>query len=404
MSAVQAPIDSILTINAGSSSIKFALLPISGLPGRSLWGNIDRIGQPGCSLTLHRLNEDHPLHRDLECAGYPAATEFLVGWLAEQIDFASVKALGHRVVHGMHYSEPMLVTEAVLAELHRISPYDPAHLPQETALIEAFRQRYPDLPQVACFDTAFHRHMPRVARILPIPRRFDAEGVQRYGFHGLSCAWLMEELARAGGPVEASGRVILAHLGSGASMTAVHHGVGIDTSMGFTPAGGLPMSTRSGDLDPGVSWYLMSDGARTPSHFNHLINHECGLRGISETSGDMRDLLSCQATDVRAAEAVEVFCYQARKWIGAFAAALGGLETLVFSGGIGEHAAEVRWRICDGLQFLGIDLDEARNTENLPLISGEASRVKVRVIPTDEESMIALQVRRLLSSQESSNA
>jgi acetate kinase len=296
----------------------------------------------------------------------------------------------------MKYSAPAHVTKQLLDDLHRMSPYDPDHLPQEIGLIEAFRQRHPKLPQIACFDTAFHSDMPRVARLLPIPRRFDAMGIQRYGFHGLSYAFLMEELGRVAGEKAARGRVILAHLGNGASMAAVRDGKSIDTSMSFTPAGGLPMGTRSGDIDPGVAWYLMPAGALTPSQFNHLINQESGLLGISETSSDMRDLIERQVSDLRAAEAVELFCYQTRKWVGAFAAVLGGLETLVFSGGIGENTGEVRARVCDGLEFLGIDLDDARNALNDTVISTEASRVSVRVIRTDEEQMIARHVCRLL--------
>ena len=296
----------------------------------------------------------------------------------------------------MQHTEPELVTQELLDELHRISPFDPDHLPGEIELIEAFRQRHPKLPQVACFDTAFHRTMPRVAKLLPIPRRFDAAGIERYGFHGLSYAYLMEELARVAGAKAAKGRVILAHLGNGASLAAVRDGKSLDTSMGFTPAAGLPMGTRPGDLDPGVAWYMMRSENLTPEQFNHIINHESGLLGVSETSSDMRDLIERQKTDVRAAEAVELFCYQTRKWIGSFAAVLGGVETLVFAGGIGENAAEVRARVCSGLQFLGIELDEARNVANAPVISAAASRVAVRVIRTDEELMIARSVSRLL--------
>jgi acetate kinase len=265
-------------------------------------------------------------------------------------------------------------------------------MPAEVELIEAFRQRHPTLPQVACFDTAFHCTMPRVAHLLPIPRRFDAMGIRRYGFHGLSYAYLIEELARVAGTTTAQRRVILAHLGSGASLAAVREGKSIDTSMGFTPAGGLTMGTRPGDLDPGVAWYMMKSENLTPKQFNDLINHDSGLLGISETSSDMRDLLAKETDDVRAAEAVAVFCYQAKKWIGAFAASLGGLDTLVFAGGIGENCPVIRSRICDGLGFLGIELEEKQNAGNEGVISAAASRATVRVIHTDEEQMIARSV------------
>jgi acetate kinase len=263
-------------------------------------------------------------------------------------------------------------------------------LPREIELIEVLRKRHPKLPQVACFDTAFHQPMPRVAKLLPIPRRYDAEGIQRYGFHGLSYAYLMQELARLRDPAAATGRVILAHLGNGASMAAVRNGKSMDTSTGFTPTAGLVMSTRSGDLDPGVAAYLARTERMTTNHFYEMVNHKSGLLGVSETSADMRDLLAQEVGDVRAAEAVALFCYQAKKWIGSFAAAIGGLDTLVFAGGIGENAPLVRTRICEGLGFLGIELNEARNAENAAIISARAGRVIVRVICTDEELMIAL--------------
>jgi acetate kinase len=269
-------------------------------------------------------------------------------------------------------------------------------MPREIELIEALRQRRPKLPQVACFDTAFHQTMPRVARLISIPRRFDAQGVQRYGFHGLSYAYLMEELAHLGDPAATTGRVILAHLGNGASLAAVRDGKSIDTSMGFTPTAGLVMSTRSGDLDPGLAPYLARTEQLTTNQFYEMVNHESGLLGVSEISSDMRDLLAQEAGDVRAAEAVALFCYQTKKWIGSFAAALGGLDTLVFAGGIGENAPVVRARICEGMSFLGIEFSESRNAKSAAVISTHASPAMVRVIPTDEELLIARSVCRAL--------
>jgi len=385
----------ILTINGGSSSIKFALYQTAGPLKRSLHGKVDRIGLSGGTLTFSDPVRSLHDSQSIEASDHRSAAAFLIDWLEEKIGFASVKAVGHRVVHGMNYSQPQRVTRELMDELHRISPFDPDHLPAGIELMEAFHQRHPKLLQVACFDTAFHRTMPRVARLLPIPRRFDAMGIQRYGFHGLSYAYLMEELARVAGPAAAQGRVILAHLGNGASLAAVRDGKSIDTSMGFTPAGGLPMGTRTGDLDPGAAWYMMRSEKLTPKQFNNLINRESGLLGVSETSSDMRDLIERQTSDIRAAEAVELFCYQTRKWIGAFAAALGGLETLVFAGGIGENAGEVRARVCGGLQFLGVELDQASNAIHAPVISTASSGATVRVIPTDEELMIARAVSRL---------
>jgi acetate kinase len=388
---------SILTINGGSASIKFALYQTDELPRRWLYGKVDRIGLAGTNLTFNDLTQNQQGSRIIKASDHWSAANVLIDWLEERIGFASVKAVGHRVVHGMKYTEPERITQELLDELHRISPCDPDHLPRELELIETFRQHHPKLPQVACFDTAFHRTMPRVAQLLPIPRRFEAMGVQRYGFHGLSYAYLVEELARIAGTKAAQGRVILAHLGNGASLAAVRDGQSIDTSMGFTPAAGIPMGTRPGDLDPGVAWFMMLTENLTLKQFNNLINHESGLLGVSETSSDMRDLLEHEAGDVRAAEAVALFCYQAKKWIGAFAAALGGLDTLVFAGGIGENAPIVRARICDGLEFLGIELDEKRNMANADMISVETSRVRVRVIHTDEEWMIATTVCRVLA-------
>jgi acetate kinase len=257
-------------------------------------------------------------------------------------------------------------------------------------------ERHPALPQVACFDTAFHGTMPRVARTLPIPRRLEAKGVRRYGFHGLSYSFLMEELRRVAGARASRGRVILAHLGNGASMAAVRKGGSIDTTMGFTPAAGLVMSTRSGDLDPGIVGFLARTEGMTAPEFQKMVNRDSGLLGVSGTSSDMRDLLGRESRDIRAAEAVALFCYQARKWIGAYAAALGGLDTLVFSGGIGENSPAVRARICRGLGFLGVALDARRNAANAPVISRPAGRVAVRVIRTDEELMIARSVMRTL--------
>jgi acetate kinase len=387
---------SVLTINGGSSSIKFALFQTGEPLQKTLYGKIDRIGSPGTDLTCNGSGGSRHENLGSAASDHRSAANILVDWLAKQDGFASVGAIGHRVVHGMKHIQPEIVTQDLLDELHRIRPYDPDHLPREIELIEAFRQRCPNLPQLACFDTAFHQAMPRVAKLLPLPRRFDAKGIQRYGFHGLSYAYLMEELARMGDPAATTGCVILAHLGNGASLAAVRAGKSIDTSMGFTPTAGLVMSTRSGDLDPGLAPYLARTEKLTTKQFYEMVNHESGLLGVSETSSDMRDLLAREKDDVRAAEAVALFCYQAKKWIGSFAAALGGLDTLVFSAGIGENCPAVRTRICDGLDFLGIELSEARNAKNTEVISTEGSRAIVRVIPTDEERMIARSVCRVI--------
>ncbi len=344
------------------------------------------------------LDQADNLSRPVRAPDHTVAVGALMDWIAQRGVRDALTAVGHRVVHGgPKYSQPQRITTEMVEELHRLSPFDPEHLPEEILLTVVFHRRFPDLPQVACFDTAFHHDMPRVAQLLPIPRRYEAQGVRRYGFHGLSYAFLMEELARLAGAEEAQGRVILAHLGNGASLAAVRKGKSVDTSMSFTPTAGIPMSTRSGDLDPGLLWYLARTEGFDAKRFNVMVNFQSGLLGVSETSSDMRDLLEHAMQDVRAAEAVAFFCYQVKKWIGSFAAALGGLDTLVFAGGIGENAPLVREQICDGLGFLGIELDQKRNAENALLISHDASRPEVRVIHTDEELMIARSVAHVLN-------
>jgi acetate kinase len=386
----------VLAINGGSSSIKFALYHGGNTLAQRLSGGIERIGAAEARFSFSDAANQRSDDCQVDARDFASATAFLLDWLDEQVGLASLDAVGHRLVHGMQHAQPERVTPELLAELRRIIPIDPDHLPAEIALIEAIGARRPALPQVACFDTAFHRTMPRVASLLPIPRRYATEGIQRYGFHGLSYAYLMEELERVAGAKAAQGRVILAHLGNGASLAAVCAGHSVDTSMGFTPAGGIPMGTRTGDLDPGVAGYLMDLEKMSAAQFNDLVNRQSGLLGLSETSSDMRELLRRQPSDTRAAEAIGVFCYQVKKWIGAFAAALGGMDTLVFSGGIGENASVVRARVCEGLEFLGIVMDQARNAKNAAVISSDDSRATVRVIPTDEQRMIAESVCRLL--------
>jgi acetate kinase len=390
----------ILTINGGSSSLKFALFESADPPARLLSGKFEKIGLPDARLVVAEAADGAREDRRVEAPDQGTAAGVLIEWLERHVGLAAIAVVGHRVVHGgSRFTRPERVTAELIEGLSEMSPYDPDHLPGEIDLIEAFRRLDPGLPQVACFDTAFHHDMPRVAQIVPIPRRFEAVGVRRYGFHGLSYAYLMEELARVAGPEAAHGRIILAHLGSGASLSAVRGGRSVDTTMGFTPAAGLVMGTRPGDLDPGLIWFLARCEGMTAEQFQNLVSHESGLLGVSETSPDLRDLLARQDADIRAAEAVALFCYQAKKWIGALAAALGGLDTLVFSGGIGENSPEVRRRICEGLEFLGIVLDEGRNAAGALVISTDAGPTQVRVIRTDEELMIAKAAATFLPAQ-----
>jgi acetate kinase len=394
--------DGILAINAGSSSLKFALFGTARDLPRILTGKFERIGLPGGTLSAKDLVTGRKWEQPTPIANHAACVRPLWVLLAEEAKM-SVQAISHRIVHGgASLREPQLVSPKVIAELQRIREFAPLHLPVQIELLEGFARHYPGVPQVACFDTAFHRDMPLVAKLLPIPRHYYDEGVQRYGFHGLSYAYLMEELSRVGGVEAAQGRVILAHLGNGASMAAVRGGRSMDTTMAFTPAAGLVMSTRPGDLDPGLPPYFARTEGMTPEQFDQMVNTKSGLLGVSQLSPDMRDLLAQEKNNPQAAEAVALFCYQARKWIGALAAALNGLDTLVFSAGIGENVPVVRARICEGLGFLGIDLDASANDSNAPLISQPGAKVTVRVIRTDEEYCLAQAAMKILSTMDGS--
>lgn len=388
---------SILTINGGSSSIKFALFSDASLE-RTLSGRIERIGEAGSTLVVMRPGT--PATRvPAPAPDHARAAEGLVDWLV-RAGTPDPTAIGHRLVHGgAHLTDHRRISPELIAELKRNQTLDLAHLPREIALIEILSERLPGVPQVACFDTAFHRDLPRVAQLLPIPRAYTDTGIRRLGFHGLSYAYLLAELRRVAGDDAAAGRLVLAHLGSGASLAAVHRGKPIDTTMAFTPTAGLVMGTRPGDLDPGLVVHLMRLEKLSPGEADDLISNRCGLLGISGTTADMSDLLARRGDDARAAEAVDVFCYQARKWVGAYAAALGGLDTLVFSGGIGEHSAVVRKSICDGLEFLNLRLDAERNDRHAPVISTDASTVTARVMATDEEIMIARVVQTILEER-----
>ena len=387
----------LMTLNAGSSSLKFAVFDVRSPPVQIAFGAINGIGSTLATFTLKGMTSDLSEHATIPALDQVRGLAYLLDRLADTLGCTGFTAVGHRVVNGgLHYRDPQRIDSAMLAELKRISAFNPVHLPCEIALIEMITARFPHAVQVACFDTAFHNHMPRVARLLTIPRRYEALGVVRYGFHGLSFTSLMGDLQRLAGAQAANGRVVLAHLGQGSSMAAVRNGQGIDTTMGFTPASGLMMGTRSGDLDPGLASFLAHTERMSSAEFDHMINRESGLLGVSETSADMRELLALETSDFRAAEAVALFCYQAKKVIGAYAAALGGLDTLVFAGGVGENAPVVRARICEGLEYLGLEIDASRNQGSEEIISSAASRVVVRVIRTDEEWVIARLVCSIL--------
>lgn len=380
----------ILTINAGSSSLKSALYRLAdGGPELLFSASFDRLGIPGgeahiCDAAGNDLVNDPP---DLNT--HEAALRFLVNWLQHRDDGREIAGVGHRVVHGgPHYRDPAPITDQMLADLRDLIPLDPQHLPQVLTCIAAARDLFPGVPEVACFDTAFHQTMPAVATRFPLPTDVTGADAIRYGFHGLSYEYVQEELTRLD-PARAHGRTIIAHLGNGASMVAVRDGRSVDTSMALTPAAGLVMGTRSGDLDPGLLLYLLTVKGMTPDDLDTVINKHSGLLGVSATTSDMRDLLAREASDPRAALAVAIFCYQARKFLGAYAAVLGGLDTVIFTGGIGEHAAPVRARICADFGFLGLTLDSGRNDAHAPVISTNDSRVVVRIVLTNEDLMVA---------------
>lgn len=377
----------ILTINGGSSSVKFALYSQDDFSVKIFSGVIDGIGLPESKLTY--VDAAGKSETNIaSVSNFEIAIQTLKTFLGEHIDFTHIIGVGHRVVHGMHRDRHALVTSDLIADLKEISFSDSEHMPLELGIIEMFAEWQPTLPQVACFDTVFHHDMPRVAQLLPLPRRFDAQGVRRYGFHGLSCDFIMKELERVN-PEKAKGRIIIAHLGNGASVTAVENGKSIDTSMGFTPTGGVLMSSRTGDIDPGALLYVMKHKNLSPEALSDILNHESGLLGVSEISSRMEVLLDHEATDERAKEAVDLFCYEVKKQIGAYMAALGGLDTLVFTAGIGENAPRVRSRICSGLELFGISLDEEKNSEQAHIISIIGAPVRVLVMHTNEEQMIA---------------
>lgn len=385
-----------LTLNAGSSSIKFALF--SAPDARRLWsGAIERIG-PDARLSVKGAASSATFTATpIAAPDHASAIKCVLACARDAVGSDRLVAIGHRIVHGgPDFCAARRLNAATIAALHQLVPLDPDHMPPELALVAAAGRHFPGTPQFACFDTAFHHDLPRVAQLIAIPQRSQTGMLRRYGFHGLSYEYLMRELHRLAGPQAGDGRIVLAHLGSGSSLSAVHRGRPMETSMGFTPASGVMMATRSGDIDPGLAAYLAHSEAMTPAQFHHMVNFESGLLGVSQSSGDMQVLLDRSPDDTKAADAVDLYCHLVKQRIGAFAATLGGLDTLVFSGGIGENAPAIRAQICDGLGFLGITLDTGRNMAGAPVISTSGA-VTVRVIATDEEAMIAHHVAGLIA-------
>ena len=386
----------ILTMNRGSATLKAALYDVKSAPQLALSIEIDR-AQQGGHIRISDSRKSLLFDRELSGRDSDAALELIFQWLSEHGYLSQLAAAGHRLVHGgAQYTKPERITPEFMAEIEQLIPLDPDHLPEAISGIRFIAQKFPELPQVACFDTAFHASLPKAAQMYALPRRLYDGGIRRFGFHGLSYEYISQELRALEGTA-ADGRVIVAHLGSGASMVAIKGGKSLDTSMGFTPLEGLVMGTRSGDVDPGALIYLLGAGKMSPQELDTQLNKQSGLLGVSGSSADMRDLLEKAANgDSHAAEAVDLFCYRAKKYIGAYAAALGGLDILIFSGGIGEHAPAIRDRICEGLDFLGIRIDAERNRSNAAVISTTASRAKVRVVETNEDLMIVRHVLSLL--------
>ncbi|HTJ73050.1 MAG TPA: acetate/propionate family kinase [Verrucomicrobiae bacterium] len=389
----------ILTINAGSSSIKFALYTVGSnqKPAAVFSGAVSSIGWPSAQLAITEIASGKKTEKPIHASDCVAAVKVVMSWLNEHVPTEELLAVGHRIVHGgPYYQDPQLITDTTVATLQKVIKFDPIHMPDELALVAAFTKEYPGVAQIACFDTSFHKDLPRAAQLLPIPRKYDTKGIRRYGFHGLSCAYIIDELETIAGPEAANGRVLIAHLGNGVSLTAVKNRQSVDTTMALTPAAGVPMSTRSGDLDPGIVRYLADTEGQTAAEFDTMVTAQSGLLGMSETTADMKLLLEQEEKDERAKEAVAVFCYGIKKSIGALAAALGGIDTLVFTGGMGENAPKIRARVCEGLEFLGISVDPVKNGRMAEVISPEGGGVTVRVMPTDESLTIARQSLQLM--------
>ena len=388
--------DAILVLNAGSSSLKFSVFLKEDLK-LLLRGQIEGI------LTKPHFvaradsgdivgEEDWPSGTNL---GHGGAVEFLFKWgRTGVLEGHGIAAAGHRVVHGgLEFTKPVLVDNRIVAELEKLEPLAPLHQPYNLAAIKAIVQRVPELPQVACFDTSFHRSQPAIEQIYAIPRKYTDEGVRRYGFHGLSYEYISSVLPKYDENL-AAGRVVVAHLGNGASMCAMLNGRSIASTMGFTAVGGLPMGTRCGTIDPGILLYLMNRHGMDALSIENLIYNQSGLLGVSGISSDMRALLASE--DPRAREAVDLFVYRIGRELGSLAAALGGIDGIVFTGGIGENSAMIRARVCSDGEWLGLDFDEKANERGGPEISNENSRISAWVIPTNEELMIATHTKRMV--------
>ena len=389
--------EAIIVINCGSSSVKFALFsPEFESSVRIARGAVERIGIGAGRFSVLDGSGATILDETLEVESHAAAIDALLDWL-QGTQYVPV-SVGHRIVHGGEECDcSLIITSDLEDRLSRLIPLAPLHLPHNLTGIKAMKLRCPELPQVACFDTAFHHGLPRVAQLTGLPRRFDDDSIRRFGFHGLSYEYVVEQVRRWHGDEAADGKIVAAHLGNGASMTAIKGGRSIETSMGFSTLAGLPMGTRPGDLDPGAVLYLLMEKNLTPAELQHILYRESGLLGRSGLSRNMRDLLAQQDLP-EAAEAIEFFCHHARRHLAAQTASLGGLDRLVFTGGIGANSPEIRARICDGLGYLGLALDAGRNAGHERVVSSDGSPVLIEAFKTDEELVIARHARDLLGA------
>ncbi len=387
----------IIALNTGSSSIKFAWYEVGNAERLVFSGSLTRIGNRDGRFSVQDEQGNSIKSECVATENHDAACDYVFSWIQAQNEGRNPDAVGHRIVHGGPlFSAPQIVTPELITALDTLSPYAPEHLPQAINAVRHVAGLFPETLQVTCFDTSFHSNMPDVAKLYALPESVRKEGVQRYGFHGLSYEYILLDLKRQLGAEAVKKRIILAHLGHGASMAAVKNGKSIETTMGFSPAGGLVMSTRTGDLDPGVILFLLQQNKMTPRAIKEMVNRQSGLLGVSGSTDDMRELLNAEQVDDAAKQAVELFCYQARKNIGALSVVLGGLDTLVFTGGIGEHSSEIRNRICSGLEFLGIRVDKRKNSKNSSVISQKRGEVEIRIIKTNEELMIARHTMKIL--------
>lgn len=384
--------NNILTINAGSSSVKLALFSADNQ--LIFCSEVTSIGQSSNTQLITLMNGSREAS-NIQADNHTQAIRAIFDSASDTIH--NISSIGHRIVHGgPYFLKPTIIEPGVIEKLESLTAFNPEHVPAEIDLLRFFCERFPDIPQVCCFDTTFYANMPDVAKRLPLPRKFAALGLRRYGFHGLSYQSILDGFEKSAGATAAQGQIIIAHLGSGASLTAVKDGKPIDTTMSFTPASGIPMSTRSGDLDPGIAMFLQRQAGLTGEQFNRMIHFESGLLGVSGLSADMKVLLYESANSQSAAQAIDLFCYQIQKTIGSFVAVLGGLDSLIFTGGIGEKSSIIRAKICQHMEHLGIIVQDQRNQDNEFLISDDTSKVGVHVMHTNEASVIATQTQQAI--------